>query len=217
MEQSTETEAASATAPVTAEQGPSAVRLWRILVLPAAAIVLLAVCFYKTTRDYSRPTGTPPAPLRTAPSFTLLDSQSPQEMVRLETWLGRHPILLIFYDGQAGVTADPRIEQARRMAAEIEQAGAKILAVSTALPQQNRAAVLNRRTREPDYAVPFPLLTDLPPATAVHRQWGAVDAAGQPVPAVFVIDRGGRVPWQGMHPVPASGTAEAIRRLLSGS
>lgn len=217
MQETSATEVAREAAPQSADRDSSAVRRWRILILPAAAVLLLAVCVYKTTRDYSRPAGgAVPAVLRTAPAFTLLDSQSPQEMVRLETWLGRHAILLVFYAGRQGVAADPRIEQVRLRADEIDRAGAKVFGISTALPQQNRAAMSARRQQDPAYNIPFPVLTDLPPAMAVHRLWGTVDPAGDPVPAVFVIDRAGRVPWQDGHPVPAGDVTEAINRLLAG-
>ena len=63
---------------------------WRILFLPAAALVIFAACWYKTTRDYPlQPVARGGAILMPAPIITLPNSESPPEIIRLERYLGR--------------------------------------------------------------------------------------------------------------------------------
>lgn len=191
---------------------------WRILFLPAAALVIFAACWYKTTRDYPlQPVARGGAILMPAPIITLPNSESPPEIIRLERYLGRHAVLLVFFDAAEGLSRDPRIGQCLQSLTEIEASGAVVLAVSTALPQENRLAITTRQQTDPAWNIPFPVLTDLPPDLAAHRLWGALSSGGSPQPGVYVIDRAGRVQWRDGKPLPQAEMAWAIAAVIEGT
>ncbi|MGH7201844.1 MAG: redoxin domain-containing protein [Planctomycetaceae bacterium] len=173
----------------------------RTLVLPFAAVVITALCVYATVRPYPpqrRIRG--PQEMRPAPLFELYDKQN--RTVRLKAYVGRHRILVVFFDGEGGADRDPLL---RRLRGDFEnlESDVKILAVSTALPQHNRQA-------DP---FPFPLLSD--PGLQVHRQWGRYDEQTErPLTGVFHIDRAGLVAWSDGHPQPLSDPNDQINRLL---
>ena len=91
-----------------------------------------------------------------------------------------------------------------------------LLGISTALPQENRKRIDERGKTEPDFEMPFPLLTDIPPACRVHRQWGRFDeTAGISLPGVFLIDRAGNVDWAGRSPKPVSDVDQLLDSLIT--
>jgi peroxiredoxin len=196
----------------------------RLLILPVAAAAIISLCAYKLTMDYKAPATVllPPAEKRPVAGellFELYDHHSPQRLVRLAAYLGRHAILVVFFDGTppgspparggtiGGADRDPVLARLRAVHRQIEAAGAIVLAVSTALPQENRKVI--EQTGE----FPFPLLSD--PGLEVHRAWGRVDAkTGRPLSGVFLIDRGGRVGWEGDHPQPLDDPLAVIDQLV---
>lgn len=154
-----------------------------------------------------------------APTFTLYDQGSENvkpRMVNLGAYLHRYRILVVFYDGQEGPESDPTLLLLRRFHAALEDAGVVVFGVSTALPQENR----NRSTQP----FPFRLLSDVTPfePKSVHRTWGRLAppaAPGEPpgtIPGAFVIDRAGRVAWEGNHPKPDESPDTLVSRLLRG-
>ena len=72
----------------------------RILVLPAAALILIALVVYKQTRKPA-PQGRVelPAAQAPAPLFSLLTRNN--KLVKFERYVGRHKILVVFFDGAA--------------------------------------------------------------------------------------------------------------------
>ena len=184
----------------------------RILVLPAAALVIAALCAWRVRHpDQSLLAGgarpelkRPAIPL----DFSLHTQHSPPQIVRLKPYLGRHSILVIFYDGQAGADRSPVLRRLHRDRDRLKSAGVKVMAISDALPPANRAA-LDRLG-----GLPFPLLSDV--TMQVHEQWGRLDAdTGRPLAGVFVIDRAGNITWPGRHPEPAADPEAAIDELLN--
>lgn len=186
---------------------PARFRL-RLLVLPvAAAMIIGAVIYGEHHSDQTpRPTTSAESTMQ-APLFEGSDAR--RSLFRLQSWLSRHRILLVFFDGEAGAKADPVLSHLLEHAAELRQTNTYVAAVSTALPSQN--ALL-------DFPATFALVTDLPPAYGIHRQWNCLDeATGELVHSVFLIDQTGNVQERNGKPVPLSNVDHEIDRLLGTS
>ena len=112
----------------------------RILILPCSAAVIAGLCFYKWTRTYEKvPLPTPTQTCAAAPfQFVLPDQKKPMNRVRLVGFLGRHRILIVFYDGSSGAEKDPVLLRLRRDFAAVKKADVIVLGISTAIPQLNR-------------------------------------------------------------------------------
>ncbi len=183
----------------------------RILVLPAAAIAIALLCAYKMTRTY--PTQAQIAadispPLKLAPEIELLDQNKPSEFVRLRRHLDHARVLVVFFDGEKGVAGSEVVLRLREEYSALKESGIEVLAVSTALPQQNRKAI------EQTGPFPFPLLSDHD--LSVHRAWGMLEeGSGRTATGVFLVDRSGRVGWSMKmdKPLPIAGAEQDIARL----
>jgi peroxiredoxin len=196
----------------------------RALSLPIAAVIIAALCVYKLTRDYDPPPLSAPVVRRPVPRplFELLDAKQPSELVRLQSFLGRHRIIVVFFDSRLGADRDPRLLRLYRDAGRIENVGIIVLAVSEALPSENRQAV--KRARQSGLRIPFPLLSDPPSTSAapgmgylVHSAWGRYDEqARQPLPGIFLIDRAGTVNWNGNKPQPVGLDDRRLERFIAG-
>ena len=185
----------------------------RILILPISAVVIVLVCLYGYSRkqDASSRQAALPTAKRPAQSllFTLKDQNN--KSVRLERYFGRHPILLVFFDQRTGADRDPVLLSLRKEWNRLKRENVIVLGVSTALPQDNRKRIEEKQEENPDFDLPFPLLTDLPPECRVHRQWGRFDeAVGLPLPGLFYIDRAGNVDWAGRFPKPVSDVEQVL-------
>ena len=185
----------------------------RILVLPVAAVIILTAVIWRTNNP--RPSQSEmelPAETRQAPSFQLYDQNS--TLVKLDAYLHRHRVVLVFYDGQAGPDESPVLQELRKFHPALEQEGVVVFGVSTALPQENR-----NNSAQP---WPFALLSDAVAAdrNSVHSVWGrlipppSLDRPAGTKPGVFLIDRRGQVPWKGDLPQPEAETRTLISRLL---
>jgi peroxiredoxin len=77
----------------------------------------------------------------------------------------------------------------------LHKAGIQVMAISTALPQENRRMAASHGT------FPFPLLSD--PGLEVHEAWGRVDSkTHKTLPGVFLVDRKGLVAWSAVSNKP---------------
>lgn len=145
--------------------------------------------------------------LRAAPPFELLDSEN--HLVRLGSFLGRHQIIVLFFDGDRGADQDPELLRLRERYSELRAQNVKVVAISGAIPQQNRAAIL--RVGE----FPFPLLSDIDPLLPdgnlqAHRSWGRLTDSGKPRTGVFLIDRKGQISFTADGPRPLANVDAAI-------
>ncbi len=171
----------------------------RVLVLPISAVVIAALCAYKLSRsdeptDFDRPIKI----IQRAPLFELSDQRKPPQSIRLEPFLGRHEIVLVFFDEKTGLS-DPVLVWLRQHAALLRSEDVEVFAISPDLPQRHRKML--EETLEDDEPVPFQMLSDLD--GKVHRQYGRYDAQTQKLlPGVFLIDRAGNLPWNRQHPLP---------------
>ena len=165
----------------------------RILILPVAAAVIAGLVAFKLTRPPQSFRAGDAVMWQPAPPFKGLDSDN--RLVKFERYLGRHEILLIFFDGEAGADHDPLLLRVREQFDSLKRRGTIVVGVSAALPQQNRAAF------QRSGAFPFPLLSD--PEFKIHQMWGRFDeTTEQPLTGAFLIDRAGRVAWLGKFPRP---------------
>ena len=177
--------------------------------LPVAGLVIAGACGWALTREpQQRNVRDESLEYRSPPLFELRDQDS--RVFRLDRYIGRHSILLVFFDGKQGVEADPLLQIALKYHDAIESAGTKVVAVTTTLPQQNRS----------ELEIPFDVVTDLPlgdgRAGPVHEAWGATDKDGRPRSAVFVIRRDSRVAWDGGQPLPIDNPKEALFAAIEG-
>ncbi len=170
-------------------------RAWRprVMVLPLAAVIIVGLVAFKLSQPPQPQTLTTLEERRPAPKFTALDSHN--ELVKLERYLGRQEVLLIFFDGDAGADRDPVLLRVREQFDELKRRGVQVVAVSAAIPQYNRAA-MGRVGK-----FPFPLLSD--PEFFIHRLWGRYDEDQlKTQTGVFLIDRAGQVAWSKESPQP---------------
>ena len=151
--------------------------------------------------------------MRQAPGFEALDADN--HLVRLGTFLGRHQIIVLFFDGAAGADKDSELLRLRDRFEELQSRSIKVVAVSSAIPQQNRAAM--KRSEK----FPFPLVSDFDPLSPagllrIHTQWGRRDPdSGQPRTGVFLIDRKGQLAFTVDGPRPMTNVDAAIEAALS--
>ncbi|RLS82721.1 MAG: hypothetical protein DWI02_01660, partial [Planctomycetota bacterium] len=92
--------------------------------------------------------------MRPAPGFEALDSEG--HLVRLSAWLGRHRIILVFFDGERGADQDADLLKLRDRFAELKETDVKIVGVTLSIPQINRAAM-----DRAGGTFPFPLVSDI--------------------------------------------------------
>jgi peroxiredoxin len=161
----------------------------RIWLLVFAGAVIAGLCAFRVSQTYpveslaqSQSVAAP------APPIELYDQSYPSKFVRLEGYLGRNPVVVVFFDGKMGADQSEVLARLRDEAGRLRKAGVYIMAVSTALPQENRKII----ARHGEF--PFPLLSD--PDFHVHRDWGRFDESrGAPLEGVFLVDRKGDIMW----------------------
>jgi peroxiredoxin len=182
-------------------------RLW---LLAAAAVVIAGLCAFRATRAYVPQSTAAAAPLSgPAPSFELYDEQSPSHLVRLSAYLGRQRVFVVFYDGSKGAHGSQALDLLRLQWKRLRRADIFVMAISKALPQENRKDGAEHGT------YPFPLLSDVD--LSVHRAWGRFDdKRRQPLEGAFLVDRKGQVSWSRETGVPQpldnlEATVEAVR------
>ena len=176
--------------------------------LPVSAAVIVGLCLYKMSRSYdSRPfvpvrqVSLRPVSPNSGLLFKLYDQKS--ELVKLSRYVGRHEIVLVFFDGQAGAHGNPTM---RLLAENIERIDEDliIVGVSDVLPQVNERYLKQWNADRNERMLPelrFVLLSDVDFSRdgpgekwKVHRQWGRYDSIKKrPLTGIFFIDRKGQV------------------------
>jgi len=161
-------------------------RLW---LLAAAAVVIVVLCAIRATRTYAPQSTATAAPLTgPAPAFELYDENSPSHLVRLSTYLGRQRVFVVFFDGSKGAHRSHALDVLRAEWPRLRKADVYVMAVSKALPQENRKDIAGHGK------YPFPLLSDVD--LSVHQAWGRYDELRRlPLEGVFLVDRKGQVAW----------------------
>jgi len=183
-----------------------------LLVIPISAAVIAGLVALKLNRDYEPAPDETSSSVRLAPLFELLDEQL--RKVRLQTYAGRHKLLIVFFDGSRGAQQSALVSRLRERYDDLHATGAVVLAISEARPSQNRyGEKLERLKVDPSdpagpiegaASYPFHVLTDILPSGPdypVHREYGAFDFETQkPLEAVFVVDRGRMIRYTHLGP-----------------
>ncbi len=180
----------------------------RVLILPLSAVVIAGLCAYKLSQSEE-----PPDPdrsivlTRQAPFFELYNDHKPPQLVWLKSYIGRHRIVLVFFDPQTGLKGDPALVWLRRHAGGLHSRNVKVFAISQALPQTHRKML--KAWLADDEEPPFEFLTDL--TGSAHRAYGRFDEKTKALlTGVFLIDRAGNLPWDESHPLPLERPLEAL-------
>ena len=193
----------------------------RVLIPIVAGVVITAVSTWRVMTNKPQDYATQVAAavvMRPVSSFRgdfeALDCDN--HLVRLGGFLGRHRVIVLFFDGEAGADKDRELLRLRERIDELKAHDVKVIAVSTALPQENRAAMTADRAGP----FPFPLVSDFDPtspdgAWRIHRRWGRVDAStGKLLTGVFAIDRKGQVLFTGDSPRPMENVDRAVESVI---
>lgn len=163
-----------------------------ILVLLAGGLIA-GVCAYRlmTNRplDHAAQVRAASQP-HPAPLFEAVNEQN--EMFRLQTYLGRHRIVVVFYDGDAGADRSRELAELTKRADELKRLDVKAIGVSKALALANRNALPQLGE------FPGQLLSDVD--GKIHERWGRNAPDGRTIPGVFLIDRKGQVAYFGGQP-----------------
>ena len=189
----------------------------RIYVILFAGVLIGIACAWKLTREYSpQPRAEDLIFKQPAPKIPPLYNQE-SKMVRFDSYLSRHDIFVVFYDGTDGVKNSEIMRFLEQREEQFDRKGAKVFGISGALPQQNigTTEVIEKdgeRINQRDQ-FPYPLLTDL--GFAVHQNWGRYNSDTQePLPGLFFIDRAGNVDFQNQKPKPVKHPQQFIREYL---
>ena len=192
-----------------------------LLIIPISAAVIAGLVAFKLTRHYDPPSEQESAAaVRPAPLLKLYDQKS--EIVRLERYVGRSKLLIVFYDGSRGPEDSSLLTTLRERYADLHATGAVVLAISAARPSENRygknlehrkGAGENASTAaSEEIRYPFPVLSDI--LYDWHRQYGAFDEKSQqPREAVFIVDRAGYIEYEHIGPDRLGQIDDWIREL----
>jgi len=165
----------------------------RAFLLPVAALVIAGLVTWRLQQENVRRLRPRPVPtlrnLRPAPSF-LLTTQSGGR-AKLAAYLGRTKIVLYFTGGQTPLADHAEFAQVTAVQTGIAGAGAQLVIVTPAPPQDVRQLQEKRGT-----PFPFPVLSDIDPElgipTPAHQIWGLGATDGRPPRSgLFLIDRAG--------------------------
>ena len=175
------------------------------LVLPLAAAIIIGLCIYKTNQKHTRPTFIPTSrhPLPLNLHFELNDHSAAR--VRLARYLGRHEIVLVFFD-TSSEKADGVLPFLKDRYSEFRNRGITLIGITASKPQD-----------ADDY--PFEILTEMDLTTrslsTVRRDYGLFDeATGEPQNGVFYIDRASRIAWEKDRPQPLPEPIAFLRQLI---
>ncbi len=183
----------------------------RILILPFAALVIALLVMYKANQPTQQLSPEALEAIRNrkpAQSFKLHDQKS--QPFRLDRYLGRHKMLIVFFDPRGGAAQNEQLQILKAGYRQLTAHGEKVIAISYATPYANRESF----KKAPDYQshagsetdyFPFHLLSDAD--YSVETQWRCLKPGDPPlvIPSAFVIDRGGDIYWSqigGQSPIP---------------
>ena len=82
----------------------------RLVLLVMAGGIIGGLCTFELTRHYAASGALHAPPLSIpAPAIELYDQSAPSKIVRLEAYLGRQRVFVVFFEGQAGAHASPTL------------------------------------------------------------------------------------------------------------
>lgn len=172
----------------------------RILALPLAALMIIGLVYFKSSQPQIELSDAARDALqrrRPATIFKLHDQRS--QPFRLERYLGRHKLLIVFFDPSQGAAKNEQLQILKRGYEQLSAQGRKVIAISSATPYANRESF----KLGGDF--PFHVLSDAD--YSVETEWGCMTTGDPPqvIPSAFVIDRAGVISWSqigGKSPIP---------------
>lgn len=176
-----------------------------LLVLPVAAVILVALSVWKATRPPAPPVLVSGSAARLVPKLELFDSH--RQLFRLRSRLGRGKILVVFFRAETSFDDSPLLQEVIASAKDLQQSAPVIVAVG---PSQSG---IYRHWMQDSGDLPFHVVGDV--LGEVRRDWGLAGPKTAPLrEAVFVIDGAGLIRFT--HLEPDLGTpADWIRELRS--
>lgn len=150
-----------------------------------------------------------------APRSILTDQH--RHMVKLEAYLGRTKLLIVFFDGLKPAHKDPVVSRLVKDYAALMGQGVQPIAISAASP-----FAITKSEEVAGKKFPFPVLMDVDPnghtSYPAHRAWGLADHRSEELKTgVFVVDRAGLVPARGPLPRPVVDPEATIDAILRGN
>lgn len=191
----------------------------RVLILPIVALILTGVSWWRIewqkTHRQRRPVAAPQE-LRPADPFKFLLYDQSTRLTKLEAYLGRTTLLLLFTGAETDLQTVALLNDLADSQPALASAGIQPMVITAAAPSVIRDAQKRRGK-----AYPFPVLADIDPQQPrpfpVHHLWGRIDSSGgEPIPGLFLIDRAGRIATNVGLPRPYSDPRAAIRLLAAG-
>src|SRR5690242_10679541 len=118
-----------------------------LLIPPIAALVILLLIVYRLNRPEPVRTqeASPIVAARPMPLFQLYDEQS--QLVRVQRYVGRHKLLIVFFDGMHGPDQSELLLSLKKDFRPIYDAGAVALAISALRPSELRPPPNDRGER----------------------------------------------------------------------
>jgi len=196
----------------------------RVLILPAAAVVIAGLVVLRMQQEQVRRSRPRPVAtlknLRPAPSFLL--STPSGGRAKLAAYLGRTKVVLFFTGGETELAGNHQFTAIAEAHPGITAAGAQLVVVTPAAPQEVRRLQEERGT-----AFPFPVLSDIDPErgipTPAHQIWGLRShPEAPPEPGLFLIDRAGNTEFTAGsertpgHPQPVRDVGAVLGLLTKG-
>lgn len=185
----------------------------RHLFLPFAAVVISLLCAWKMTRTYEDPQfAASDVVLGPAPLF--VERNEDLIPIKLSAYIGRHRIIVAFFDGRLGADRSPLLLRLRDEYDELKRRGWVVLAIGDTDPITNRAA--GRRAG----GFPFEVLADVDgrsvPDYDTLVAWGRFDPeTSKARPGLVLVDRTGHVRYRNGVPVAEADPDAALDAILA--
>jgi peroxiredoxin len=189
----------------------------REYVVICSAVIITALCWWRisaSSPSAAAATALVPMDMRPAPPFELYDQQS--HLVKLNAFLNRHTVLLIFFDASQDPEQVKSLVRLREFYPALKSNGVAVFGISSALPQDIR-----RQSSKP---FPFPILADIKAGQpdSASQLWGRCSSPGPDGrvtihEGMFLVDRSGMVEWHDQAPQPVTNPEQTINQLISGN
>ena len=196
---------------------PSPLRKYRVLILPFAAAVITGLVVWRMQIDGRQTvSGTSAPTMVMAQNYGFMLTDQHRHLTKLQGYLGRTKLILVFFDGNLPAHADPVVARLRDDYDKLKAAGVQPIAISVASPfTVQKSEELSGRK------FPFPVLMDVDPngllPTPAHVAWGLRDRRTETLKTgTFLIDRMGRVSARGFVPQPVKDPQHVIDTILRG-
>jgi peroxiredoxin len=176
----------------------------RLIPVLLAGCALVVLCAWRVSANrpagYNTAAESPPV-WGPAPRFEALDSHN--QMFRLERYLGRHRVLVVFVPGRQDAI-ELTMRQLLQHGEALDRRDVKLVVLSPALPQQHRKWLESLGESS------IPVITDV--QEGIAARWGVLGADRV---VTFLVDRKGDVAWSNNAPRPAGDLAVVLDQLTT--